>query len=80
MVQVNDDSAFLSIGDLARPTGLPVKTIRYYADIGLVPPTDRSPAATAATTPSRRPGWISSVRFASSASTSRPSGRSSTGR
>lgn len=44
MVRVNDDDAFLSIGDLARHTGLPVKTIRYYADIGLVPPTDRSPA------------------------------------
>ncbi len=44
MVLVNDDGAFLSIGDLARRTGLPVKTIRYYADIGLVPPTDRSPA------------------------------------
>ncbi|WP_052763120.1 MerR family transcriptional regulator [Jiangella alkaliphila] len=41
---MNDDDAFLSIGDLARHTGLPVKTIRYYADIGLVPPTDRSPA------------------------------------
>ncbi|WP_116948564.1 MerR family transcriptional regulator [Jiangella endophytica] len=41
---MNDDGAFLSIGDLARRTGLPVKTIRYYADIGLVPPTDRSPA------------------------------------
>ncbi|WP_069114118.1 MerR family transcriptional regulator [Jiangella alba] len=41
---MNDDDAFLSIGDLARRTGLPVKTIRYYADIGLVPPTDRSPA------------------------------------
>ncbi|WP_092619067.1 MerR family transcriptional regulator [Jiangella sp. DSM 45060] len=38
------NDAFLSIGDLARRTGLPVKTIRYYADIGLVPPTDRSPA------------------------------------
>ncbi|PZF81545.1 MerR family transcriptional regulator [Jiangella anatolica] len=34
----------MSIGDLARRTGLPVKTIRYYADIGLVPPTGRSPA------------------------------------
>lgn len=44
MVPVNDDGSFLSIGDLARRTGLPVKTIRYYADIGLVPPTDRSPA------------------------------------
>nr|WP_053202964.1 MerR family transcriptional regulator [Jiangella muralis] len=41
---MTDDDAFLSIGDLARRTGLPVKTIRYYADIGLVPPTDRSPA------------------------------------
>ncbi|MFC0601266.1 MerR family transcriptional regulator [Streptomyces palmae] len=33
-----------SIGDLARRTGLTVKTIRYYSDSGLVPPTDRSPA------------------------------------
>ncbi|GIG60245.1 MerR family transcriptional regulator [Longispora fulva] len=31
------------IGDLARRTGLSVKTIRYYSDAGLVPPTDRSP-------------------------------------
>ena len=27
----------LSIGEVAHITGLPVKTIRYYADIGLVP-------------------------------------------
>ncbi|MGW6529008.1 MerR family transcriptional regulator [Streptomyces venezuelae] len=33
-----------SIGDLARRTGLTVKTIRFYADTGLVPPTDRTPA------------------------------------
>ncbi|WP_238433628.1 helix-turn-helix domain-containing protein [Micromonospora tarensis] len=33
-----------TIGDLARRTGLSVKTIRYYADQGIVPPTDRSPA------------------------------------
>ncbi|MEO3774312.1 MerR family transcriptional regulator [Micromonospora sp. B9E7] len=33
-----------TIGDLARRTGLSVKTIRYYADTGIVPPTDRSPA------------------------------------
>ncbi|MET8045242.1 MerR family transcriptional regulator [Micromonospora sp. NPDC005215] len=32
-----------TIGDLARRTGLSVKTIRYYADTGIVPPTDRSP-------------------------------------
>ncbi|MFE4515322.1 MerR family transcriptional regulator [Kitasatospora sp. NPDC056783] len=33
-----------SIGDLARRTGLTVKTIRFYADTGLVPPTGRSAA------------------------------------
>ncbi|MEU8283530.1 MerR family transcriptional regulator [Micromonospora sp. NPDC048905] len=32
-----------TIGELARRTGLSVKTIRYYADSGIVPPTDRSP-------------------------------------
>ncbi|MFE7588856.1 MerR family transcriptional regulator [Kitasatospora sp. NPDC057512] len=32
------------IGDLARRTGLTVKTIRFYADTGLVPPTGRSAA------------------------------------
>jgi DNA-binding transcriptional MerR regulator len=33
-----------SIGELARRTGLTVKAIRFYADQGIVPPTDRSPA------------------------------------
>jgi DNA-binding transcriptional MerR regulator len=33
-----------SIGELARRTGLTVKTIRYYSDAGLVPPTDRTAA------------------------------------
>ncbi|WP_433537645.1 MerR family transcriptional regulator [Micromonospora sp. CA-249363] len=33
-----------SIGELARRTGLSVKTIRYYADSGIVPPIDRSVA------------------------------------
>jgi DNA-binding transcriptional MerR regulator len=32
----------LSIGELARLTGLPVKTIRYYSDIGLVPEARRT--------------------------------------
>ena len=31
----------MNIGDVARETGLPVKTIRYYEEIGLVSP-DRS--------------------------------------
>lgn len=34
----------LSIGEVARLTGLPVKTIRYYADIGLVPEERRTRA------------------------------------
>ncbi|MEU6125531.1 MerR family transcriptional regulator [Streptomyces sp. NPDC047123] len=33
-----------SIGDLAQRTGLTVKTIRFYADTGIVPPTHRTPA------------------------------------
>ncbi|MFD4908858.1 MerR family transcriptional regulator [Kitasatospora purpeofusca] len=39
-----DGDTLFTIGDLARRTGLTVKTIRFYADSGLVPPTDRSPA------------------------------------
>ena len=39
-----DGGTLYSIGDLARRTGLTVKTIRFYADRGIVPPTDRSPA------------------------------------
>jgi MerR family copper efflux transcriptional regulator len=32
----------LRIGEVARRTGLPVKTIRYYCDEGLLQPRDRS--------------------------------------
>ncbi len=39
-----DGGALYSIGELARRTGLTVKAIRFYADQGIVPPTDRSPA------------------------------------
>ncbi|WP_327367209.1 helix-turn-helix domain-containing protein [Streptomyces sp. NBC_01217] len=39
-----DGDALHSIGDLARQTGLTVKTIRFYSDRGIVPPTHRSPA------------------------------------
>ncbi|WP_049556870.1 MerR family transcriptional regulator [Nonomuraea sp. SBT364] len=38
------DGTLYSIGDLARRTGLTVKTIRFYSDQGIVPPSDRSPA------------------------------------
>ncbi|MFD5946340.1 MerR family transcriptional regulator [Streptomyces collinus] len=39
-----DGEALYSIGELARRTGLTVKTIRFYSDRGIVAPTDRSPA------------------------------------
>ncbi|SDK35040.1 DNA-binding transcriptional regulator, MerR family [Nonomuraea maritima] len=40
---MNADTLY-SIGDLARRTGLTVKTIRFYSDQGIVPPADRTPA------------------------------------
>ncbi|MGW7080168.1 MerR family transcriptional regulator [Streptomyces sp. NPDC054866] len=40
---MNGDTLY-SIGDLARRTGLTVKTVRFYSDTGIVPPADRSPA------------------------------------
>jgi DNA-binding transcriptional MerR regulator len=42
-VGIVDGDTLYSIGDLARRTGLTVKAIRFYADSGIVPPTDRSP-------------------------------------
>ncbi|MER5934244.1 MerR family transcriptional regulator [Streptomyces sp. NPDC002054] len=39
-----DSDTLYSIGELSRRTGLTVKTIRFYSDRGIVPPTDRSPA------------------------------------
>ncbi|MFG2024612.1 MerR family transcriptional regulator [Streptomyces sp. NPDC048825] len=39
-----DGDTLYSIGELARRTGLTVKTIRFYSDRGIVAPTDRSPA------------------------------------
>ncbi|EID53166.1 MerR family transcriptional regulator [Saccharomonospora xinjiangensis] len=39
-----DDGSLYSIGDLARLTGVSVKTIRRYSDRGIVPPTDRTQA------------------------------------
>jgi DNA-binding transcriptional MerR regulator len=38
------DEPLFTIGEVARRTGLSVKTIRFYADSGLVPPADRSGA------------------------------------
>ncbi|WP_280310373.1 MerR family transcriptional regulator [Nocardia abscessus] len=39
-----DDETFFTIGALAERTGLTVKTIRFYSDKGIVPPTCHSPA------------------------------------
>lgn len=39
-----DGGTLYSIGELARRTGLTVKTIRLYSDRGLVAPADRTPA------------------------------------
>ncbi|MFF0075472.1 MerR family transcriptional regulator [Streptomyces sp. NPDC005494] len=39
-----DGDTLYSIGELARRTGLTVKTIRFYSDRGVVAPADRSPA------------------------------------
>ncbi|MDA3624789.1 MerR family transcriptional regulator [Saccharopolyspora oryzae] len=39
-----NDTARYTIGELARRTGLTVKTIRFYSDTGVVPPTDRTAA------------------------------------
>lgn len=39
---MNDDEALLTIGQLARRLGVPVRTIRYWSDIGAVPPAGRS--------------------------------------
>ncbi|MFG2022942.1 MerR family transcriptional regulator [Streptomyces sp. NPDC048825] len=38
-----DSDSLYSIGELSRQTGLTVKTIRFYSDQGIVPPTDRTP-------------------------------------
>jgi DNA-binding transcriptional MerR regulator len=37
-------TALLSIGELANRTGLPVRTIRFYSDSGVVPPAGRTDA------------------------------------
>lgn len=34
----------MNIGTVARRAGLPAKTIRYYEDIGLIPPAGRTPS------------------------------------
>lgn len=42
MDPVNDHTELFTIGELARRTGLPVRTIRFWSDNGVVAPADRS--------------------------------------
>src|SRR4051812_1470245 len=37
-----DSQTLFSIGQLARSTGLPVRTVRFWSDLGLVPPAGRT--------------------------------------
>jgi DNA-binding transcriptional MerR regulator len=39
---VDDDGLLLSIGELARRSGLPVRTIRFWSDAGVLPPAGRT--------------------------------------
>ncbi|MET7507588.1 MerR family transcriptional regulator [Streptomyces albidoflavus] len=39
-----DDHPLHTIGELSRRTGTPVRTIRFYSDEGLLPPTGRTPS------------------------------------
>jgi DNA-binding transcriptional MerR regulator len=43
-VAMNESEPRYTIGELSRLTGLSVRTIRFYADAGLVPETGRTPA------------------------------------
>jgi DNA-binding transcriptional MerR regulator len=41
---MDTDAGLFTIGQLARRTGVPARTIRFWSDAGLVPPADRSAA------------------------------------
>ncbi len=77
----HDGTGLLTIGALARATGLSVRTIRYWSDEGALPPVARSAGgyrtvrtllyvATGSTTPAPSPGWNLSARCANWASAS----------
>jgi DNA-binding transcriptional MerR regulator len=39
---MDNDGPLLTIGELARRAGVPVRTIRFWSDSGLVPPASRT--------------------------------------
>jgi hypothetical protein len=53
---MEDDGPLLSIGELARRSGLPVRTIRFWSDAGLVPRRLGPRAAGGCMTRRARPG------------------------
>lgn len=44
MARMDDGTGLFPIGELARRTGLSVKTVRFWSDLGLVPPAGRTHA------------------------------------
>ena len=48
-----DTSGLLSIGELARDTGVSSRTIRYYEELGILPEPRRSAGGTALAPPFR---------------------------
>jgi DNA-binding transcriptional MerR regulator len=42
LIPVSDHNELFTIGQLARRTGLTVRTIRFWSDCGIIPPTSRS--------------------------------------
>ncbi|MFD0471301.1 MerR family transcriptional regulator [Nonomuraea thailandensis] len=75
-----DGDTLYSIGDLARRTGLTVKTVRFYSDAGIVPPTCRSHAGYRLYDRAAAAASTSCARCATSGSTCPRSARSWTGR
>ncbi len=64
MLGVMDDEMLFPIGVVAERTGLAVKTIRFYSDKGLVPPSPYTP--TGSTTLLPCPAWNWSAHCANS--------------
>lgn len=51
MAETPGSGRLLQIGQVAEATGLSLKTIRHYDEVGLVTPSERSPGASASTPP-----------------------------
>jgi hypothetical protein len=76
---MTDATPLLGIGELATRTGLPVRTIRFYSDSGVVPPAGRTDAGYRLYAPMRSAS-ASCAHCATSESTSQRSGASSSAR